>query len=98
MYCLGVWYGCGKKGLAKDDVQARAWYERSAAARDPRGIAAFGEYLLKGWGGPEDIGLGLVNVTEAAGLGSDFAAYFLGEAFFHGNYNLPKDPARARYC
>ena len=38
-----------------------------------------------------------MNVTEAAGLGSNYGAYFLGEAFFHGNYNLPKDPARARY-
>ena len=38
-----------------------------------------------------------MNVTEAAGLGSNYGAYFLGEAFFHGNYNLPKDPARARF-
>jgi len=84
-------------GLAKDAEQARAWYGRSAAARDPRGIGAFGECLLLGVGGPKDIGFGLVNVTEAAGLGSNYGAYFLGEAFFHGNYNLPKDPARARY-
>ena len=34
---------------------------------------------------------------EAAGLGSDFAAYILGEAFFVGKYNLPKDPVRARF-
>ena len=91
------WYEFGLHGLAVDKAQARAWYERSAAARHPKGLACFGEYLLKGWGGPEDIGFGLVNVTEAAGLGSDFSAYLLGEAFFHGNYNLPKDPARARY-
>ena len=47
--------------------------------------------------GPQDIAFGLVNVTEAAGLGSDFAAYILGEAFFVGKYNLPKDPVRARF-
>ena len=97
MWRLGVWYGCGKKGLAKDDVQARAWYERSAAARHPKGMALFGCCLLKGVGGPEETSLGLVNVTEAAGLGSDFAACNLGELFFHGNFGLPKDPVRARF-
>ena len=40
---------------------------------------------------------GLVNVTEAAHLGSDLGAYFLGEAFFKGRWGLPKDPARVRY-
>ena len=30
-------------------------------------------------------------------MGSDFAAYTLGEAFFNGNCGLPKDPARARF-
>ena len=78
-------------------VQARAWYERSAATRDTRGMALFGCCLLNGFGGPEDIAFGLVNVTEAAGLGSDYAAYRLGYAFFHGKYDLPKDPVRARY-
>ena len=97
MYRLGVWYQYGKNGLAEDYVQARAWFVRSAAARDPRGIATFGEYLLLGLGGSKETSFGLVNVTEAAGLGSDFAAYLLGKAFFHGMYNLPKDPVRARY-
>ncbi len=97
MYWLGAWYGHGLCGLAVDKAQARAWYERSAAARDPRGIATFGEYLLLGLGGSKETSFGLVNVTEAAGLGSDFAAYLLGKAFFHGMYNLPKDPVRARF-
>ena len=30
-------------------------------------------------------------------MGSDFAAYTLGEAFFNGDCGLPKDPARARF-
>ena len=38
-----------------------------------------------------------MNVTEAAGLGSELGAYRLGWAFFEGKYGLPKDPARARY-
>ena len=40
---------------------------------------------------------GLVLSTDAAHLGSNFAACNLGEAFFKGKFGLPKDPARARY-
>ena len=97
MYLLGAWYQFGNHGLAKDDVQARAWYERSAAARYPKGMAMFADYLLKGWDGPQDNIFGIMNATEAAGLGSDVAACNLGEAFFKGEYGLPKDPARARF-
>ena len=97
MWTLGAWYGSGEHGLAKDDVHARAWYERSAATRDPRGMASFGECLLGGWGGPKDNVFGIMNVTEAAGLGSDLGAMKLSRAFFNGNRGLPKDPVRARY-
>ena len=97
MYWLGVCYEFGKRGLAKDLSQARAWYERSAAARDPRGMARFGECLLCGKGGPKNHAHGLVMVTHAAGLGSDVGAYHLGQVFFNGNCGLPKDPAQARY-
>ena len=97
MYRLGRWYENGECGLAKDDVQARAWYERSAAARDPMGMARFGEFLLAGRGGSDNRPLGLVLVTEAATLGSDLAAWRLGESFLIGDDGLPKDPARARY-
>ena len=75
----------------------RPWYERSAAARDPRGLAYFGCCLLNGIGGPQDIAFGLVNVTEAAGLGSEFGAHSLGRGFFVGGWGLPKDHVRARF-
>ena len=97
MYWLGAWYQHGLNGLAKDNAQARAWYELSAAARDPKGMAAFGEYLLLGLGGPQDTAFGIMNVTEAAGLGSNVGAMTLGEAFFRGTFGLPKDPVRARF-
>ena len=97
MYRLGGWYQFGVNGLAIDEAQARAWYERSAAARDPKGLAEFGFYLLNGIGGPQDNALGLVNVTEAAHLGSDLGALLLGESFFNGMCGLPEDPVRARY-
>ena len=97
MYWLGASYEYGENGLTKDVAQARAWYERSAAARDPRGVAKFSLYLLVGLGGPQDNVFGVMNLTQAAELGSDLGAYFLGYAFFKGGYGLPKDPARARF-
>ena len=97
MFRLGNWYSFGIHGLAKDDVQARTWYERSTAARDPMGMARFGEFLLAGRGGSDNRPLGLVIVTEAATLGSDLAAWRLGESFLIGDDGLPKDPVRARY-
>ena len=97
MFLLGVWSQHGAYGLAKSDGQARAWYERSAAVRHPHGMAAFGECLLLGYGGPENTSLGLVYTTDAAHLGSDLGAYLLGAAFFHGMYNLPKDTVQARF-
>ena len=97
MYRLGAWYQFGEYGLAIDEAQARAWFERSAAARHPPGMAWFGRFLLRGIGGPEDNVFGIMNVTEAAHMGTDFAAYWLGAWFLKGELGLPKDPARARY-
>ena len=97
MYRLGAWYEYGENGLTKNNAQARAWYERSAAARYPNGMAAFGECLLLGDGGPKNTSLGLVYITDAAHLGSDVGAYLLGEAFLTGIHNLPKDSVQARF-
>jgi len=97
MYRLGMWYGSGLNGLAHDMAQARAWFERSAAARDPEGMANFSVYLLFGLGGPQDDTLGSVNLMDSAHLGSCVGAYLLGEAFLDGKYGLPKDPARAKF-
>ena len=96
MQWMGVGYTYGQ-GVAKDDAQARAWFERSAAARHPPGMANFGQCLLSGIGGPQDTALGLVNMTEAAHLGSNMGACTLVEVFFKGLCGLPKDPVRARF-
>ena len=97
MCCLGVWYNFGLNGLAKDFEQARAWFERSAATRDPRGLSCFGSCLLRGVGGPPNNSLGWVYITDGAHLGSNHAAYKLGSAFYHGRFGLPKDPVQARF-
>ena len=96
MQWMGVSYTYGQS-VAKDDAQARAWFERSAAARNPKGLASFSNCLLTGAGGPQDFALGLLNMTEAAYLGSDMGAAVLGESFFNGMCGLPKDPVRARF-
>ena len=96
MWRLGAWYQHGERGLVKDSAQARAWYERSAATRDPMGLSCFGSCLLRGAGGPQNTSLGLVYITDGAHLGSNLGAFRLGEAFFKGN-GLPKDPVQARF-
>ena len=88
MFVLGAWYQHGERGLAEDLERARTWFHRSAAARDPYGMAAFGECLLIGEGGSKNISLGLIFITDAAHLGSDLGAYLLGDAFIHGRYGL----------
>ena len=97
MWTLGGWYQSGNHGLAKDKTQARAWFERSAATRDPRGLSCFGSCLLRGVGGPPNNSLGWVYITDGAHLGSNHAAYKLGSAFYHGRFGLPKDPVQARF-
>ena len=98
MYRLGGWCNSGMNGLTKDDVQARAWYERSAATRHPMGLSCFGKCLTNGSDyGHKNISLGLVYLTDAAHLGSNHAAYKLGDAFAHGKCGLPKDSVQARF-
>ena len=97
MWQLGVWHGLGVNGLVKDLAQARALFERSAAARNPKGLAVLGGYALNGKGGPQNKALGLVKVTQAAELGSNYGAYVLGVSFFRGAHGLPKDPVQARF-
>ena len=55
-----------------------------------------GERRVFGFNGPQNIALGIMDVTEAAHLGSDLGALLLGEWLFDGCHGLPKDPARAR--
>ena len=96
MYRLGRFYKNGKASFEKDHVQARVWYKRAGELDHVKGMATFGEYLLKGLGGPSIPALGLVYTTRAAEAGSDLATYLLGLAFMRGHYGLPQDSARAK--
>ena len=97
MYMLGGCYGRGSRGVAEDQKQARVWFEKGAALREPRAMANFASFLLDGLGGPAIPALGLVFITGAAGLGSEFAAFLLGEAHSKGKYGLPRDRTQALY-
>ena len=68
----------------------------SMAARDASSLAKMGERQVLGVHVPENIALGIMNVTEAAHLGSELGALLLGEWLFDGCHGLPKDPVRAR--
>jgi len=94
---LGLAYSKGKHGVAIDHQQARAWYERGAKLQHPRCLASFGYYLLRGVGGPAIPVLGIIYVSQAATLGSDFSAWHLGKAFLHGTYGVPSDMEQAAY-
>ena len=95
MWRVGVWYEYGKHCFVKDKKKARLWYGMSAKRCDPRGMAAYGVLLLEGIGGPQDNKRGLVNVTEAAGLGSNYGAVYLGKGYLDGRFGLPRDSDRA---
>lgn len=97
MYDLGLQYEFGKSGLVKDATLTRGWFERSAAARDPSGMACFGQCLLHGTGGSVERSLGLVLVTEAAYLGSNVGAMKLARGFAGGFWGLRQDHGRARF-
>jgi len=50
----------------------------------------------QGIGGPPNNARGIMLVTEAAHLGSDFGAMSLGHALLDGCFGLSKDPVMAR--
>ena len=93
MYNMGNAYTCNvaKYGLTRDSRQACAWFERGARLQHPKCMATYGGFLLKGCGGEKLPALGLVFLGQAASLGSDVAAFFIGRAFIEGRDGLPKD-------
>ena len=89
-------FGCGSHNMLAQPGAGPGTHPRAA-----RGAGACGAphalALLNGLGGLQDIAFGIMNVTEAAYLGSDLGAMKLGRGFYSGFHGLPKDPIRARY-
>ena len=87
----------GSYGLAEDKWRKPA--RGTSAVRRPatqEGCRVL-QCLTRGLGGPQDNVFGIMNLTQAAELGSNVAAFLLGQAFFSGTYGLPKDNVRARF-
>lgn len=69
---------------ARNDTEARAWAERSAASDWPEGKAVLGLLLLQGRGGPADSARALPLLEQAARGGVEMAQLTLATLHFRG--------------
>ena len=60
-------------GGPKDDVAARALFEKAAAQGHPAALTKMGEFLQAGRGGPKDAAAAKASYEKAAGLGDEAA-------------------------
>jgi uncharacterized protein len=89
---LGVLYGTGTGGVAKDEAQARALFERAANAGNPRGIS---NLAALGGGGALDPVKTRALLSKAAEANSADAQYQLGAMMADG-VGGPQDDVGAR--
>ena len=98
MYKLGVWYTNGHNGLSRNKVQGIQWYKKSSDLQDPRGMASYGFYQIKGAEGlPKNQVFGGMLMGRAASEGSTFACYILGEWHLEGFFGFPIDLEQTKY-
>ena len=98
MHNLGVWHELGEHGLKVDYAAAYSWYKKAADAGHVQSMAGGGWFLLVGPGGiPANPAYGMGLLFRAAEMGSDRAASDLGDAFYEGKWELPKDLSQAKY-
>jgi uncharacterized protein len=92
---LGILYAAGS-GVAKDDAQARALFERAAAAGNPRGVTRLTALANGGTAGPqEDPAQARAMLAKAAEANSAEAQFQLGVMYAEGTGG-PKDDVAAR--
>jgi TPR repeat protein len=96
MYDLGLWYGHGLKGLAKDLAKAFEWHKKSHEAGDASGTGCLGACYLHGDGVPKCFARANTLLTEAAGRGSKYACFSVGLVYSKGLWGFPKDEKMAR--
>jgi len=60
-------------GGPKDDVAARAWFEKAAAQNHPGALERMGDFAESGRGGPKDTAAAKAYYEKAAALGNDSA-------------------------
>ena len=92
---LGILYAAGS-GVAKDEAQARALFERAAAAGNPRGVTRLTALANGGAGGPPaDPAQARAMLMKAADANSAEAQFQLGVMYAEGTGG-PKDDVAAR--
>jgi TPR repeat protein len=94
---LGILYAAGS-GVDKDEAQARALFERAAAAGNPRGVTRLTALSSGGGGGggpPTDPAQARAMLAKAAEANSAEAQYQLGVMYAEGTGG-PKDDVAAR--
>lgn len=88
-------YRDAKYGVSKDLTQAFQWAKRAADLEDVRGMCSLGECYLYGEGTAENETRGMVTLSQAAVLGSEFGCYMLGKAYYEGSDGFEKDSQEA---
>jgi U-box domain len=96
MYDLGLWFGHGLKGLAKDLAKVLEWYKKSHEAGNASGTGGFALCYLLAYGVPKCFARGATLLSEAAARGSKDACYILGFVYAKGLAGFPKDETMAR--
>jgi TPR repeat protein len=92
---LGILYAAGS-GVAKDEAQARALFERAAAAGNPRGVTRLTALANGGAAGPPaDPAQARAMLAKAAEANSAEAQFQLGVMYAEGTGG-PKDDVAAR--
>lgn len=90
---LGLLYANGQ-GLAKDDVQARQWWEKAAVQGHADAQANLGVLLVYARGGPQDYKMAVYWLRLSANQGNDLAQRKLGLMYERGD-GVQQDYIRA---
>jgi uncharacterized protein len=92
-YHLGLLHANGQ-GVAKDDAQAREWYEKAAAQGHADAQVNLGVLYDYGRGGPQDFKMAMKWYRRSADQGNDLAQRKLGLMYDRGD-GVPKDYVQA---
>lgn len=94
---LARWYSEGSHGLAKDDAAYFHWFDVGAQADSLYCLRKKANHLINGIGVQKQQAQGLGLFFQAAGSGSQIAAFHLGEWYDAGKNGLPKSRKEAKY-
>jgi len=82
-------------GIQADANIAREYYKKAADAGLAKSQFNYGLFLLKGVGGDKNVEEGLVYLEKASSLGLPQAHRTLGEMFYFGTADVPKNPEKS---